>query len=88
MYKMLENPQFGIKLLTEVQNILQNFSVSENFKLSLGQFGFTMQYRTCIYSAIRQGFPLSRMTKISLVKFCYNMSFTLPKQSQRSRSIL
>ena len=61
MYKMLENPQFGIKLLT-VQNILQNFSVSENLRLSLGQFGFTMQYRTCIYSAIRQGFPLSRMT--------------------------
>ena len=38
-----------------------------------------------IYSAKRQGFLLSRMTAnnlISPMKFCYNMSFTLPKQSQ------
>ena len=39
------------------------------------------------------GFPLSRMTAnnyTSPMKFCCtcNMSFTLPKQSQRSRSIL
>ena len=33
-----------------------------------------------IYSAIRR--------KISPMKVCYNMSFTFPKQSQRSRSIL
>ena len=34
---------------------------------------------------------LSKMSKINLtspVTFCYNLSFTLPKQSQRSRSIL
>ena len=44
-----------------------------------------------IYSAIRRGFHLSRMTTnnlISSMKFCYNTSFTLPKQSQRSRSVL
>ena len=46
-------------------------------------------YRT--YLAIRQGFPLSRMStnnQISLMQFCCNTSFTLPKQSQRSRSVL
>ena len=38
----------------------------------------------------RLGFPLSTMTThylISPMKFCYNASFTLPKQSQRSRSV-
>ena len=46
-------------------------------------------YRT--YPAIRQGFCRSRMTsnyKTSPMKFCYNTNFTLPKQSQRSRSVL
>ena len=45
----------------------------------------------CIYSAIRRGFPLSRMStnkQISLMQICSNMSFTLPKRSQRSRSVL
>ena len=44
----------------------------------------------CLYEAIRQNFPLSRMTtnnRISLMKFCYNTNFTLPKLSQRSRTI-
>ena len=44
-----------------------------------------------IYLAIRRGFCPSRMTSnnlISPMKFCYNNNFTLPKQSQRSRSIL
>ena len=44
-----------------------------------------------IYPAIRQGFCPSRMTSnnyISPMKFCNNTNFTLPKQSQRSRSIL
>ena len=43
-----------------------------------------------IYPAIRRGFCPSRMTSnnlISLMKFCYNTNFTLPKQSKRSRSI-
>ena len=43
-----------------------------------------------IYSTIRQGFPFSRMTtnnKISSMKVCYITSFTLPKQSKRTRSI-
>ena len=37
------------------------------------------------------GFCHSRMTSNNLmspIKFCYNTNFTLPKQSQRSRSIL
>ena len=38
----------------------------------------------CIHSAIRQGFPFYK----SPMKFCLTTSFTLPKQSQRSRSIL
>ena len=45
----------------------------------------------CIHLAIRQDFSLSRMSsnnQISSMKFCYNMHFTLPKQSQRSRSVL
>ena len=44
-----------------------------------------------IYSAIRRGFPLSGIstnTQISPVQFCSNLKFTLPKKSQRSRSIL
>ena len=44
-----------------------------------------------IYSAIRWSFPLSKLTTnniISPLKFCYSTSFTLPKQSQRSRSVL
>ena len=59
----------------------------------LGQFDLT-QSDACIYRiypAIRRGFPFSRMTtnnKISPKKFCYNTSFTLPKQSKRSRSVL
>ena len=44
-----------------------------------------------IYSTIRWGFPLSRMStnnEISPMKFCYNTSFSLPKQSQSSISVL
>ena len=44
-----------------------------------------------IYLAIRRGVYSSRMTsnnKISPMEFCYNTNFTLPKQSQGSRSIL
>ena len=44
-----------------------------------------------IYPAISWSFPLSRMTtnnKSSPMEFCYNTIFTLPKRSQRSRSIL
>ena len=44
-----------------------------------------------IYPAIRRGFCSSRMTSnnyISPMKFCNNTNFTLPKQSQRSRSVL
>ena len=44
-----------------------------------------------IYPAIRQGFCPSRMTSnnlVSAMKFCYNTNIPLPKQSQRSRSIL
>ena len=44
-----------------------------------------------IYLAVRLGFSLSRRTKnnyISPLKFCYTTSFSLPKQPQRSRSIL
>ena len=50
---------------------------------------FKFTYR--IYLAIRRGFPLSRMStnhQLSRMQFCCNTSFTLPKQSQRSRSIL
>ena len=42
-----------------------------------------------IYSAIRRGFSLSRMStnnQISPMQFCCNMSFILPEQSQRPRS--
>ena len=45
----------------------------------------------CSYLAIRQDFPLPRMTTNNLInhtKFCYHTSFTLSKQSQTSRSIL
>ena len=48
-----------------------------------------LRYR--IHSAIRHGFPLSRMSinnQISPMQFCCNTSFTLPKQSQRSSSVL
>ena len=44
----------------------------------------------CTYLAIRRGFCPSRMTsnnEISPMKFWYNTNFTLPKQSQRSRSV-
>ena len=44
-----------------------------------------------IYSALRRGFPRSRMStnyQISPVQFCCNTRFTLPKQPQRSRSVL
>ena len=44
-----------------------------------------------IYLAIRWDFSLIRMTahnRISPMKFCYNTSFTLPKKSQISRSVL
>ena len=43
------------------------------------------------YSAIRRGFPRSRMStdnQIRPMQFCCNTRFTLPKQPQRSRSIL
>ena len=53
-------------------------------RLQIGQF-------YPIYSAIRQVFPHFRITtanKIRPMKFCYNMSYYLPKQSQRSRFIL
>ena len=49
----------------------------------------SFEYR--IYLAIRQDFCVSRMTTnnlISPMKFCCYTSFTLPKQFQRSRSIL
>ena len=39
----------------------------------------------------KTGFSFSRMTtnnKITRKKFCYDTSFTLPKQSQRSRFVL
>ena len=52
----------------------------ESFKVPSRLF-----YHHHIYSAIRPGFSLSRMTKtkiISPVKFCYNMHFTLPKQAK------
>ena len=51
----------------------------------------------CNYLAIpylfsyKTGFPLSRMTTnnyICPMKFCYNIQFTLPKQSQRPWSDL
>ena len=54
-----------------------------------GKFATCYYYH--IYPAIRRGFCPSRMTsnnEISPMKFCYNTNFTLPKQSQRSRSIL
>ena len=42
-----------------------------------------------IYSAFTQVFPSRKqITKSVLCKFCYETSFALPKQSQRSRSIL
>ena len=44
-----------------------------------------------IYSVIRRGFPWSKMNTsnwINPMKFHYNTKFTLPKQFQRSRSIL
>ena len=48
-------------------------------KSGMSYFSCAVIYR--IYLAIRQVFPLSRITKnicISLMKLCYNMSFTLP----------
>ena len=45
----------------------------------------------CLIPRFKIGFSLSRMTINSLtspMKFCFNMSFTLPEQSQRSRFIL
>ena len=44
-----------------------------------------------IYPAIRRGFSPSRMTSNNLInqrKVCYNSSFALPKQPQRSRFVL
>ena len=56
------------------------FSIFMNFILST-------LYR--IYPAIRHVFFSPRMTSnFNLMKFCYNTKFTLPKQSQRSRSVL
>ena len=49
----------------------------------------TLVYR--IYPAIRRGFCAPKITSIKLIspmKFCNNTNFTLPKQSQRSRSVL
>ena len=77
-------------------------SISKNiFFISVCISVWPCHYRTVIIcnkvtlpylSGYKTGFLCpSRMTsnnKISPMKFCYNTSFTLPKQSQRSRSIL
>ena len=50
---------------------------------------FWMYYH--IYLAIKRAFPLFKMATNNLfspMNFCYQTSFTLPKQSQKSRSIL
>ena len=67
------------------------FKISCSAELSMKCFTTSrtgkQMYR--IYSAMRRGFSLSRMTtnnEISPMKFCYDTSFTLLKQSKISRS--
>ena len=73
----------SVDFLLAVDDILPKKMIYQN----LGS-----QYMYCISLAIRQGyFSLPTMTTnnyISPMKFCYDTSFNLPKQSQRSRSIL
>ena len=63
--------------------------IQKVFKDNFEIFFLLFMYR--IYLAIRRGFCPSRMTSNNLnspMKFCNNTNFTLPKHSQRSRSVL
>ena len=62
----------------------ENWSANETVSIDL------MSYLPYL-SGYKTFFCISRMTsniKFSRMKFCYNTSFALPKQPQRSRSIL
>ena len=85
----LRLPRKSVVRLTDRPDMTLDVYRGRNATMQVLAFHSTTEYR--IYPAIRQGFCPSRMTsnnEISLNKFCYNTNFTLPKQSQRSRSIL
>ena len=64
-------------------NTVQAFAVSNYFTLMKYLIPYLFGYKT--------GLSLSRMStnnQIGPMQFCCNTGFTLPKQSQRSRSVL